>query len=73
MSRPASPSVIVDHSKCIANKGCRTCIDSCPTEILAIDEEGKVIMAYDQCWYCLPCQHDCPTNAITVAIPYLLR
>ena len=67
------PSVIVNHDKCIAGKGCRTCIDVCPTDILAIDDNGQIYMAYDECWYCLPCQHDCPTKAITVTIPYLLR
>ena len=73
MSDIRSPSVIIDHEKCIAAKGCRTCIDSCPTDILALGEDGKVRMAYDECWYCLPCEHDCPTKAIKVQIPYLLR
>jgi NAD-dependent dihydropyrimidine dehydrogenase PreA subunit len=66
-------SVIVDHDKCIANKGCRICIDVCPTDILILDDEGKIRMSYDECWYCLPCEHDCPTKAIRVEIPYLLR
>jgi len=66
-------SIIVDHAKCIANKGCRICIDVCPTDILILDSDGKVRMAYDECWYCLPCANDCPTKAITVEIPYLLR
>jgi hypothetical protein len=73
MSEIRSPSVVVDHAKCIAAKGCRTCIDACPTDILAIGADGKVHMAYDECWFCLPCEHDCPTKAITVEIPYLLR
>ncbi|PWC40364.1 4Fe-4S dicluster domain-containing protein [Azospirillum sp. TSO22-1] len=69
-----NPSVRIDHGKCIADKGCRSCIDSCPLDILAFDEgDGKVKMAYDECWYCLPCEHDCPTKAVTVSIPYLLR
>ncbi len=58
-------SVIVEHDKCIADKGCRICIDVCPTDILALDaSDGKVRMVYDECWYCLPCQHYCPTGAI---------
>ncbi|MDB9457962.1 4Fe-4S ferredoxin, partial [Dolichospermum circinale CS-545/17] len=24
-------------------------------------------------WFCLPCEKECPTNAITVQIPFLLR
>jgi NAD-dependent dihydropyrimidine dehydrogenase PreA subunit len=30
-------------------------------------------MAYDECWYCMPCAADCPTGAVTVNIPYLLK
>jgi NAD-dependent dihydropyrimidine dehydrogenase PreA subunit len=30
-------------------------------------------MKYDDCWYCLACEVDCPTNAITVKMPFLLR
>ena len=33
----------------------------------------KAYMAYDECWYCMPCEADCPTGAVTVNIPYLLR
>lgn len=73
MTRPIVPTVIIDHDSCIADKGCRTCIDVCPTDILALGLNGKVEMAHDECWYCLPCEHDCPTKAIKVEIPYLLR
>ena len=69
-----SVSVIVDHDKCIAHKGCRVCIDVCPTDILIFDQgSAKIRMAYDECWYCLPCEHDCPTKAIRVEIPYFVR
>ena len=34
---------------------------------------GKSHMKYDDCWYCLACEVDCPTNAITVKIPFLIR
>jgi NAD-dependent dihydropyrimidine dehydrogenase PreA subunit len=30
-------------------------------------------MKYDECWYCMPCEADCPTGAVTVNIPYLLK
>lgn len=72
-ARKNAVSIIVDHDKCIADKGCRICIEVCPTDILRLDENGKVEMAWDECWYCLPCEHDCPTRAIRVEIPYLLR
>ncbi|MBN1533448.1 MAG: FAD-dependent oxidoreductase [Spirochaetes bacterium] len=28
---------------------------------------------YRTCWFCLPCEIECPQNALTVEIPYLLR
>ena len=66
--------VIVDNDKCIADKGCRVCIDVCPLDVLRInDATGKAHMKYDECWYCMPCELDCPTAAITVNIPYLLK
>ena len=66
--------VTVDDEKCIADKGCRVCIDVCPLDVLRINPDtGKAHMKFDECWYCMPCEQDCPTNAVTVRIPYLLR
>lgn len=64
--------VVVDESKCVA--GCRICIDSCPVDCLAVDPKtNKSHMAFDECWYCLACEIDCPKDAITVKIPFLVR
>ena len=69
-----SVPVTVDASKCIAGKGCTVCLDACPLDVLAIDPDRKVAyMKFDECWYCLPCEKDCPTGAIRVDIPYLVR
>ena len=66
--------VVVDDAKCIADKGCTVCVDVCPLDVLRIsDLTGKAYMAYDECWYCMPCEADCPTGAVKVNIPYLLR
>ncbi len=74
MNALGKPNVIIDHNKCIASKGCRACIDSCPLDILSFDAEaGKIKQTHDECWYCLPCEHDCPTRAILVEIPYAIR
>lgn len=60
--------------QCIADKGCTVCIDVCPLDALQINPaNGKAHMRYDECWYCMPCAIDCPTKAVTVSIPYLLR
>ena len=64
--------VVVNEEKCIS--GCHVCVDSCPVDCLATDTvRRKAYMKYDECWYCLACEVDCPTNAITVKIPFLLR
>jgi NAD-dependent dihydropyrimidine dehydrogenase PreA subunit len=64
--------VVIAEERCI--RGCRICIDSCPVDCLHVDPEtGKAHMRYDECWYCLACEIDCPKDAITVKIPFLLR
>lgn len=65
-------AVSVDQALCI--EGCNLCVEVCPLDALAIDEEtGKAYMHVDECWYCGPCADRCPTGAVTVNIPYLLR
>ena len=69
-----SMPVQVNADKCIAGKGCTVCVDVCPLDALQINPaNGKAHMRYDECWYCMPCAIDCPTKAVTVSIPYLLR
>jgi NAD-dependent dihydropyrimidine dehydrogenase PreA subunit len=64
--------VIVNEQRCIT--GCRVCIDSCPVDCLAVNPEtGKAHMRFDECWYCLACETDCPKDAIVVKIPHLVR
>ncbi|MEY2983459.1 MAG: Adenylylsulfate reductase subunit beta [Cyanobacteriota bacterium] len=64
--------VIVDESKCLEK--CVACIEVCPLDVLVKNPEtGKAYMKYDECWFCLPCEKECPTNAITVQIPFMLR
>ena len=71
---PTNVPVTVNADACIADKGCTVCVDVCPLDVLAIDKDkGTAYMKYDECWYCMPCEADCPTNAVTVSIPYLLR
>ncbi|BEQ15141.1 FAD-dependent oxidoreductase [Desulfoferula mesophila] len=28
---------------------------------------------YDECWYCLPCEVECPTSALILEIPFLVK
>lgn len=65
-------AVSVDEALCI--EGCNLCVEVCPLDALAIDPEtNKAYMHVDECWYCGPCADRCPTGAVTVNIPYLLR
>jgi formate dehydrogenase major subunit len=34
---------------------------------------GAPFGRYRTCWFCLPCEIECPRKAIDVEIPYLLR
>ena len=34
---------------------------------------GTAVEYYRECWYCLPCEIECPEQALRVEIPYLLR
>jgi formate hydrogenlyase subunit 6/NADH:ubiquinone oxidoreductase subunit I len=68
----AQVPVSVDQSLCI--EGCNLCVQVCPLDALAIDPEtNKAYMHVDECWYCGPCADRCPTGAVTVNIPYLVR
>ena len=62
--------VVVDDDLCIADKGCTVCVDVCPLDVLriAVKDDGTktAYMKYDECWYCMPCEADCPTGAVTV-------
>lgn len=69
--------VVVDKDLCIADKGCTVCVDVCPLDVLriAVTDDGTqtAYMKYDECWYCMPCEADCPTGAVTVNLPFLLK
>jgi NAD-dependent dihydropyrimidine dehydrogenase PreA subunit len=68
----ADVPVTIDVSLCI--EGCTLCVEVCPLDSLAIDPDtGKAYMHVDECWYCGPCAVRCPTGAVTVNMPYLLR
>lgn len=69
--------VVVNDDLCIADKGCTVCVDVCPLDVLRItdmaDGSKTAHMEYDECWYCMPCEADCPTGAVKVNLPYLLK
>ena len=65
--------VIIDEDKCIADKGCTVCVDVCPMDLLAIDPTTQKLSCslMNVGTACL--EKDCPTDAVKVNIPYLLK
>lgn len=49
--------------------GCGICINSCPVDVIRMDEEGeKAIIKYpEECMCCAYCELDCPVDAIYVS------
>jgi NAD-dependent dihydropyrimidine dehydrogenase PreA subunit len=56
----------IDASLCT---GCGTCADSCPLDVIRMDEKsGKAVAKYpEDCMLCLFCERDCPQKAIYVS------
>jgi NAD-dependent dihydropyrimidine dehydrogenase PreA subunit len=49
--------------------GCGICINSCPADVIRMDDEGKLaLIKYpEDCMCCALCEVDCPENAIHVS------
>ncbi len=53
----------------IACTGCGVCVDTCPPDVLRMDEENKAIVAYpEDCQGCFVCQWDCKFEALRVRL-----
>jgi NAD-dependent dihydropyrimidine dehydrogenase PreA subunit len=47
--------------------GCGTCVDACPSDVLAIGPGGKAVIArQDDCQTCLLCELHCDSDALFV-------
>jgi ferredoxin len=55
-------TVKADLEKC---NGCSTCVESCPSEALCVEEE-KIKVDEDNCIDCGVCVDECPTEALTL-------
>ena len=46
---------------------CGVCVDSCPTDVIAPEANGKVYVAHlEDCQACFLCVIDCPVDAISL-------
>ena len=57
MSKP-----IIDVDECI---GCGVCVDTCPSDVLDIDDNHAAVVDEDSCVACGACMDACPVGAIT--------
>ncbi len=56
-------AVNVDADKC---GGCKSCVDVCPTEAIAISDDGKAVVDSDTCGECGACVDECPNEALSL-------
>ncbi|MFH1445450.1 MAG: 4Fe-4S binding protein [Nanoarchaeota archaeon] len=57
------PKPVIDYDKCTL---CSTCIDMCPIEVFAKEDEKVVVKQPDKCIGCRACEAQCPVEAIKI-------
>jgi len=60
---PNVVTLTLDVQKCT---GCARCVEVCPHEVLAIEDQRARILDRDACMECGACAMNCPPQAITV-------
>ncbi|RJR26695.1 MAG: 4Fe-4S dicluster domain-containing protein [Desulfobacteraceae bacterium] len=54
---------VVDSEACV---GCGECVERCPTEAMALNDEGKAEVDEKACFGCGVCARFCPSDAISL-------
>jgi NAD-dependent dihydropyrimidine dehydrogenase PreA subunit len=71
-STPGMP-VEIDEIKCI---GCNKCITICTMDVMVPNpEKGKppIVLYPEECWRSGDCVEECPTGAIKLRFPLMMR
>jgi len=55
--------VRIDERVCT---GCGACVDSCPTDVIRMNDKKAFVKYAEDCQGCFMCEFDCPVNAIYV-------
>lgn len=64
VKKPIYGTVRLDSSLC--PKGCRICVDVCPSKAISPRQDEKPSVFEEFCIYCGACQTSCPENAVVV-------
>ncbi len=55
--------IIIDYEKC---EGCGECVDTCPAEVLEMQDDKPVVVNEEECLECESCVEVCEQDAITL-------
>ena len=53
---------VIDIDECI---GCGICVDSCPADVLELEDDRATVVDGEACIGCAACMDACPADAIT--------
>lgn len=63
-------ALVLESHRC---KGCELCVESCPRQVLALNERDKVVIVkLEDCIFCGLCELRCPDFAIWLEKPVVL-
>jgi NAD-dependent dihydropyrimidine dehydrogenase PreA subunit len=57
------PNIIIDYDKCEA---CGDCVETCPAEVLEMQDGKPVVVNIDECLECESCVEVCEPGAVTM-------